>query len=123
MPSQYLPVAIFAAAAILFVSSMMILSSLIRPHKPSAQKYMSYECGEIPKGHAWIQFNFRFYTFALLFVVFDVEALFIIPWAVRFRQFVADGDGFLVLFEMAVFIAILLLALVYAWRRRALRWL
>lgn len=122
-PSDYLYVAVFALAAIAFVVTMLGLSSLLRPHVPTPQKQMTYECGEIPKGEAWIQFNFRFYVFALLFVVFDVEALFLIPWAVRYRKFIGEGMGLFVLVEMVIFLGILLLALIYAWKKRALRWI
>ena len=82
------------------------------------EKYRTYESGEIPTGQAWIQFDLRFYIFALLFVVFDVEALFIVSWAVVFRSL-----GIFGLIEMMLFLAILILGLVYAWKKGALKWI
>lgn len=123
VPADYLVVAVFALTAVAFVAMTLGLSSLLRPHNPTPQKHLPYECGELPKGGAWIQFNFRFYVFALLFVVFDVEALFLIPWAVRYKTFIHEQMGGIVLIEMTLFLGMLLLALGYAWKKNALRWL
>jgi NADH:ubiquinone oxidoreductase subunit 3 (subunit A) len=90
---------------------------LIRPSRPTPEKLTTYECGEDPTGGAWVQFNIRFYVFALLFIVFDVEAVFLLPWAVVFRKL-----GALAFLEGVVFIVILVVALAYVWRKGDLEW-
>ncbi len=100
-----------------FVAFMLPLWRFLRPAKASEEKLTTYECGENPEGPAWIQFNVRFYVFALIFVVFDVEAVFLLPWAVVFRDL-----GVLAFIEGLVFIAILVVALVYVWRKGDLEW-
>jgi NADH:ubiquinone oxidoreductase subunit 3 (subunit A) len=87
-----------------------------RGHK-TREKLRAYESGEEPVGSAWVQFPIRFYIFALLFVVFDVEAIFLFAWAMRFRQLGVVG-----LVEMAIFILVLVVGLVYAWRKGVLKW-
>ena len=114
---QYLTVVVFSGAAVLMVAAMLGLGRLVRPVRPQAQKYINYECGVDPVGFGWSQSQIRYYIFALLFVMFDVEAVFIFPWAVRLESLGAFG-----LAEMAVFIAILALGLLYAWRKGVLRW-
>jgi len=115
---DYLTVAIFALLAVVIVYAVLGLSSLIRPTRPQAQKYINYESGVDPVGSGWGQSNIRYYIFALLFVMFDVEAVFIFPWATRLEQYGTFG-----LVEMAIFIFILLLGLLYAWRKGVLRWI
>ena len=117
LPPQLLTVLIFGGAAILLVSLMLGAGSLLRPKRPSAQKLMNYESGVDPVGSGWSQSQIRYYVFALLFVMFDVEAVFIFPWAVRLDALAVFG-----LVEMIVFIFILTLGLVYAWRKGVLRW-
>ena len=90
---------------------------IIRPERFSEEKQTTYECGENPEGSAWIQFNIRFYVFALIFLVFDVEAVFLLPWAVVFREL-----GPLAYAEGLVFIGILVIALAYVWRKGDLEW-
>ncbi len=114
---SYLTVAIFAVVAVVIVSAVLGLGSLIRPTRPQAQKYINYESGVDPVGTGWAQANVRYYVFALLFVMFDVEAVFIFPWATRLEEY-----GYFGLIEMAIFIFILLLGLLYAWRKGVLRW-
>jgi NADH-quinone oxidoreductase subunit A len=114
---QYLTVAIFAGAAVLMVGAMLGAGRLLRPIRPQASKYLNYECGVDPVGVGWSQSQIRYYVFALLFVMFDVEAVFIFPWAVRLEALQVFG-----LVEMTIFIAILALGLLYAWRKRVLRW-
>jgi NAD(P)H-quinone oxidoreductase subunit 3 len=92
-------------------------SKVVRPNTPSIERYTTYESGMEPIGGAWIQFNIRYYMFALVFVVFDVETVFLYPWAVAFHKL-----GLLAFIEALVFIAILTIALVYAWRKGALEW-
>jgi NAD(P)H-quinone oxidoreductase subunit 3 len=95
----------------------LIISRLLRPNNTSAYKTTTYESGVEPRGDSWIQFNIRYYMFALVFVVFDVETVFLYPWAAAFNQL-----GLLAFVEALIFIAILVIALVYAWRKGALEW-
>jgi NAD(P)H-quinone oxidoreductase subunit 3 len=95
----------------------LLLWWLIRPKRFSEEKLTTYECGENPTGSAWIQFNIRFYVFALIFVVFDVETVFLLPWAVVYKDI-----GLLAFVEGLVFISILVVALVYVWRKGDLEW-
>ena len=119
---QYGLIAIFAVVAFIVPTSMLLLSWLLsrirlRPHKPSPIKLDTYECGMQLMGGRWGQFNFRYYMYALLFVIFDVEVVFIFPWAVRFNQL-----GLFALLEMLAFILILVLGWAYAWRKQDLEW-
>ena len=113
---NYLAVAVFIGAALVMVGAMLGVGKLLRPSRPQSQKLMSYEAGSDPV-LGFGQSNVRYYVYALLFVMFDVEAVFIFPWAVRLEQLGVFG-----LIEMLVFIAILTLGLVYAWRKGVLRW-
>jgi NADH-quinone oxidoreductase subunit A len=115
---DYLTVAIFGGVSVALIAGVLGLGSLVRPSRPQAQKYVNYESGVDPVGSMWGQSNVRYYIFALLFVMFDVEAVFIFPWATRLEVYGAFG-----LVEMLVFIAILALGLVYAWRKGVLRWI
>ena len=114
---QYLTVAIFGAAAGVLVMLLLGVGSLVRPSRPQPQKYIAYESGVDPVGTGWSQSQIRYYVFALLFVMFDVEAVFIFPWAVN-----VDSLGWFGLVEVFVFIVILTLGLLYAWRKGVLRW-
>jgi NADH:ubiquinone oxidoreductase subunit 3 (subunit A) len=96
---------------------VFVLWWVLRPVRLSEEKTTTYECGEDPVGNAWIQFNIRFYVFALIFVVFDVEAVFLLPWAVVFREL-----GAIAYVEGLVFIGILVVALAYVWRKGDLSW-
>jgi len=115
--ASYSAVLAFLVVAIGFVTVNLIVWKVIRPSRFSEEKNTTYECGENPQGIAWIQFNIRFYVFALIFIVFDVEAVFLLPWAVVFRQL-----GMLAFVEGLVFIGILAVALVYVWRKGDLEW-
>jgi NADH-quinone oxidoreductase subunit A len=115
---SYLTVALFGALAVGLVGAFIGLSSLVRPTRPQQQKYINYESGVDPVGTGWAQANIRYYVFALLFVMFDVEAVFIFPWATRLEAY-----GLFGLIEMFIFIFILLLGLLYAWRKGVLRWI
>jgi NADH-quinone oxidoreductase subunit A len=114
---SYLTVAIFAGAAVLLVTLMLGLGGLLRPKRPQPGKYIAYESGVDPVGEGWSQSQIRYYVFALLFVMFDVETVFIFPWAVEVKALGVYG-----LVEAATFILILALGLVYAWRKGVLRW-
>jgi NADH:ubiquinone oxidoreductase subunit 3 (subunit A) len=108
---------VYLVAVVGFAAGGLIFWWLIRPRRASEEKLTTYECGEDPTGSAWVQFNIRFYVFALIFVVFDVEAAFLIPWAVVFREL-----GLLAFIEGVVFILILVVALAYVWRKGDLAW-
>ena len=113
---QYLAVAVFVLAAFLMVGAMLGVARLLRPKVPQDDKYLTYESGSDPLP-LFGQMNVRYYIYALLFVIFDVEAVFIFPWAVN-----VEPLGWFGLIEMGVFIAILLLGLAYVWRKGLLRW-
>ncbi len=115
--SAYLAVLIFLAAGTGIVLFTFFLSRLIRPHHPYPAKNLNYECAEDPIGSSWIQFNNRFYIIALIFVIFDVEAIFLFPWAVAFGQL-----GLYALVEMILFVLILFYGFFYAWKKGALKW-
>ena len=119
---DYITVAVFLAVGALVVGGGMMVSRLLRPNKPNAAKLETYECGIDPVGGGWSQTHIRYYIFALLFLIFDVEAVFIFPWAIQLESFSADGLGGFILVEMIIFIVILILGLVYAIRKGVLRW-
>ena len=108
---------VFLAAVVGLLFGALLLWWALRPARFSEEKLTTYECGEEPVGNAWVQFNIRFYVFALIFVVFDVEAVFLLPWATVFREL-----GVLAYLEGLAFIAILVVALAYVWRKGDLAW-
>ena len=120
---QYALILVLTSGAVLIPAGMLMISWLasfvrIRPNKPNLVKYQLYECGMQPIGPTrWTQFNFRYYAYAILFVIFEIEAVFIYPWAIRFQQL-----GLFALIEMLIFVLILSIGLVYAWRKRSLEW-
>jgi NADH-quinone oxidoreductase subunit A len=115
---DYLTVAIFFGVAVVLLVGVLSLGKVFRPVRPQPEKYIVYESGVDPVGFGWSQSQIRYYIFALLFVLFDVEAVFIFPWATRLETYDMFG-----LVEMVVFIAVLALGLVYAWRKGVLRWI
>ena len=115
---NWLTVAVIGGVGVLLASVFLGLGSLVRPSRDTPQQRMNYESGVDPQGDMWSQANIRYYVFALMFVLFDVEAVFIFPWAARLESY-----GMFGLVEMAIFIAILALGLFYAWRKRLLRWI
>ena len=119
---QYGVIAIFAALAVAVPTGMLIISWLlsvlkVRPNNPSPVKNSIYECGFETITERWNNFNFRYYSIALLFVIFDVETVFIYPWAIRFKQL-----GLFAFIEMMIFMLILVVGFVYAWRKHGLEW-
>ncbi|MDP8959611.1 MAG: NADH-quinone oxidoreductase subunit A [Actinomycetota bacterium] len=114
---DYITVGAFAAFGVALVALTLGVSALVRPSNASQAKLTSYECGVDPVGGAWSQTYVRYYIFGLLFLIFDVEAVFIFPWAVTLEQL-----GAFALVEMLVFVVILLMGLVYAIRKRLLIW-
>ena len=117
MLTSYSSVLAFIVVALGFLVVNLLVWKVLRPSRFSEEKLTTYECGENPTGSAWVQFNIRFYVFALIFIVFDVEAVFLLPWAVVFREL-----GMLAFVEGLVFIAILVVALAYVWRKGDLEW-
>ena len=114
---DYLTVGIFGSLGFILVGLLLFIAWLLRPDRRQEQKYIAYESGVDPVGSMWSQSQVRYYIFALLFVMFDVEAVFIFPWATQLEAFGVFG-----LLEMFAFIFVLLLGLVYAWRKGVLKW-
>jgi len=114
---HYFFIGIFVLFALVFPLLPILLAKVVAPKKPSATKNASYECGLEAEGDPWIQFRIQYYIFALIFVIFDVETIFIYPWAVSFKQL-----GLFGFVEMILFIGILSVGLIYAWRKKALQW-
>jgi NADH-quinone oxidoreductase subunit A len=114
---QYLTVAIFAVVGVGLGATLLGIGRIFRPTRPQEQKYLVYESGVDPVGTGWSQSQIRYYIYALLFVMFDVEAVFIFPWATRLELYGTFG-----LVEMLIFVGILALGLLYAWRKKVLRW-
>ena len=109
---------LFAAiVAVIFVIVPLVIQWLIAPTNKTKEKLETYECGEVVEGSAWLQFNIRFYVVALIFLIFDVEVVFLFPWAVVFNEL-----GLLAFVEMGIFLLILMLGLAYVWRRSDLDW-
>jgi len=118
---------LFVIGGTLFVVSALLVSRFIRPNRPNAQKLTSYESGETPQGPAWIQFNLRFYVLALIFILFEVEIVFLFPWSVVFanKELNAQTDGawgWYAFVEMLIFILVLAIGLAYAWKMGHLDW-
>ena len=123
---QYGVIAVFAALAVAVPTGMLLISWFlsvlgIRPKNPSSVKNSIYECGFETITEKWSNFNFRYYSIALLFVIFDVEVIFLFPWAASFGTMSAEF-GLYVLAEMLIFIGILVLGWAYAWKKGALEW-
>jgi len=138
MYQNYAHVLIFFLIAVVIVLAPIVLFVVIRPVNPSAEKQSPYECGERPVGTPWIQFNIRYYMICIIFLIFEVEVLFMFPWAVVFNAFkggpeevariaptahnLAGATGLVALVEMLVFVAILAVGLAYVWGKGHLQW-
>jgi len=103
--------------AIVFVCVPLLIAWLVAPSNKTKEKLETYECGEVVEGSAWLQFNIRFYVIALIFLIFDVEVVFLFPWAVVFKEL-----GLLALIEMGIFLLILVVGLAYVWVKSDLDW-
>jgi NADH-quinone oxidoreductase subunit A len=117
MNEGYIPILFMIAVATAFSVAVVLLSWLVGKRQNSSEKLMAYECGNIPTGNARQRFPIKFYIIAMLFIVFDIEAVFLYPWAVIYKELRLFG-----LIEMALFIAILLIGFIYIWRKGALEW-
>ncbi len=115
--SSYLFLAIFLGVALIFPVLPLILAKFIAPKKPSAIKQASYECGVEAKGDAWIQIRVQYYIFAIIFLIFDIETIFVFPWAVAYKQL-----GVFAFAEMMIFLTILIGGWAYAWKKGVLEW-
>jgi len=124
--SAYGYILLIGIVGIVLVCVTMLLAKVLSPKKPNPIKLSTYECGEETVGSSWTQFNPRFYVIALIFLLFDVELIFIFPWATVFgnKEFIATDArwGWFTLIEMAIFIGILVLGLVYVWKKGYLSW-
>ncbi|TLM99329.1 MAG: NADH-quinone oxidoreductase subunit A [Actinobacteria bacterium] len=109
----------FVVLGALFVVVALTSSWLLSPKRPSDEKSFPYECGVVPVGPVWVQFRAGYYVYALLYVIFDIETVFLYPWAVTFGQ---RGVGWFIFIEMLIFVTILLGGLFYAWKEGALTW-
>ena len=123
MYQNYSPVLILTIFAVILIALPLIIQYLISPRQnKGGEKLIPYECGEIPEGSAWVKFNIRFYIIALVFIIFDVEVVFLFPWAAVYQDFILSGNGVLVLFEMLMFVIILLIGFAYVWIKGDLDW-
>ena len=122
MLGVYLPIIILLAVAGVFGLASLTFSSLIGQKKPSKVKLSPYECGCEPVGTARERFSIKFYIIAMLFILFDIECVFLYPWAVIFKKFIKAGFGAFVFGEMMVFIIILFVGYIYVWKKGALEW-
>ncbi|MEW6202436.1 MAG: NADH-quinone oxidoreductase subunit A [bacterium] len=120
MSSDYIPVLIYIVLAVGLAVALLVVTHLLGPKKPDPEKLDVYECGVPPIGGAHLRFSVKFYLIAMLFVLFDIEAIFLYPWAIVFKTLLKSGN--FIFFEMVVFIGILLAGLFYAWKRGALDW-
>jgi NADH-quinone oxidoreductase subunit A len=115
--TRYFPILLYIFVALMFGVVTLLLSYWVHPKYPETEKLSTYECGSEPFSDARMPFPVRYYIFAMLFVIFDIEVIFLYPWAVVFTKV-----GLIGLMEMLVFIALFLVAYVYAWRKGALEW-
>src|SRR5512143_1132266 len=117
MPQNYVPIFLFIAVVAVLIPLTLVLAKLVRPNNPEKNKLSPYECGIDPVDNARGRYTVRFYIVAILFVVFDVETIFLFPWAVQYRAL-----GLFGLVEMLVFLAILIVGYVWIWKKGALEW-
>lgn len=123
LAKDFLTVGIFLIVGIGFIVVTLLASMIFRPHRPSADKQSTYECGEEPIGPAWSQFRVGYYIYALIFLIFDVEAVFIFPWAAGLLGFSrSHALAVLGFVDMLIFAAVLFAGLVWAWKKGVLEW-
>ncbi len=118
MPQNYVPIFIFVGVVALLLPLTLLIAKLLRPSNPHATKLMPYECGITPFDDARGRYTVRFYIIAILFVIFDVETIFLFPWAVQYKVL-----GLFGLVEMLIFLAILIVGYVWVWKKGALEWI
>ena len=115
--SRYFPILLFVFIAFVFGAGTLLISYFVQPKYPEPEKLSTYECGSEPFSDARMPFPVRYYIFAMLFVIFDVEVIFLYPWAIVFNKI-----GLIGLVEMLIFIGLFLVAYAYAWQKGALEW-
>lgn len=115
--NSHIAIVVFLILGIILPVVALTAGRLLRPHKPTKEKQTTYESGIEPFQDARVQFNAQYYIFALMFVIFDVETVFLYPWAVAY-----DKLGLFALIEMFIFVVMLLIGLIYAWKKKVLRW-
>lgn len=117
MIQDYLIIGVFLIASFIFGMVVLLTASIVRPKKPNKEKLSTYECGVETTGPTWIRFKVSYFMYGLVFLLFDVETVFLLPWAVKFKSL-----GLFALFEMVIFVGILIIGLWYAWKEGALEW-
>lgn len=117
MISEFGIILLFVILGFVFVAIALVAAAIVRPSRPNPIKNSTYECGEIPIGEPWVRFNVRFYVIALVFLLFDVEVVFLLPWALVFKQL-----GWFAFIEMIVFVIILFAGFAYLWGKGDLNW-
>ncbi|HTA24349.1 MAG TPA: NADH-quinone oxidoreductase subunit A [Terriglobales bacterium] len=124
MPQNYIPIFIFIAVVGILIPITLLAAKLVRPDNPSRAKLSPYECGVDPIGASRGRYTVRYYIIAILFVVFDVETIFLFPWAVKFKALGMMGAGkYFGLVEMLIFLAILIVGYIWVWQKGALDWI
>jgi NADH-quinone oxidoreductase subunit A len=122
MFEQYYPIFLMFLIAGVVVTSITVLTSIIGPTKANRQKYLPFECGSETIGDTRSRFSVKFYVVAIIFIIFDIETVFLYPWAVLYRDFAGVGLAGLMLAELLVFMGILGVGFAYVWRKGALEW-
>lgn len=123
LAKDFLAVAIFIIVGIAFVVITLLAAWFFRPYRPSEEKLKTYECGKEPIGPAWLQFRVGYYIYALVFLIFDVEAVFVFPWAAKMLDFSKNHAlAVLGLVDMVIFVAVLAVGLVWAYKKGVLEW-
>ena len=118
MYQDFLPIIIFTILAVVLIGLPLVLQYFLSPrNNKGGEKLISYECGELPEGSAWVKFNIRFYVIALIFLIFDVEIVFLFPWAVVYQEL-----GLLAFIEAFLFVLILVVGFIYIWAKGDLNW-
>lgn len=120
---NYLYPLLFLIGGVAFCVMNFTLPLFLAPRRKSPEKLVAYECGEYPIGKAWVQYNVRYYLYAMMFVLFDVEIVYLFPWAASFREMLKNpAIGLDAFGEMLIFLALLLVAILYAWRKGVMEW-
>lgn len=119
---DYLPILVTFGVAIAFSLTFLFIARILGPQRPNPSKLSVYECGLRPVGSARERFSVKFFLVAMLFIIFDIEIVFMYPWAVIYKEAIAGGQGGFFFIEMVIFFVLLNLGLYYAWRKGALDW-
>ena len=118
----YIPIVILMVLAVVLVVGALLVSKLVKPHNPTELKRTEYECGELPTGVAWANFNVRFYVVSLIFIIFDIEGALMFPLAAIFKKFNEVGAGSIVLIVFLLFVSVLIEGIIYCWNKGDLDW-